>query len=440
MERFLKKRLGVIILIVIALVFPISLSNQARLNTRIIVTGLAIDKNGENYEITAQIVKTTPGTETPGTSATVNFISDTDETMVGALSKLTYKAGKVAAFSHTNFVILGKDILEDNINEVLDYFLRNQTIKSSALLLFANDKASDEIKKTKDVELSTGIGLQKVFLFKENEGDGEMTTILNFLNDSKSFSQTATASILKLMNNEESLKKEDQEKGSDSNISSGDSSNNSSSESSSSKEESSSSGDLNSSSSSGSSESGGEGDKYQYFEALSPIVCCKNGKYVGKLETKDEITGYMIVKNKSKSEDISLKNINADRLKNAKIGINVDHKHSTKKIRYENNIACLDIVIYIDNSEIEHIENEKYISELSKKEYEEIKIEIEKDTCQKVAKCFEKSKSIGADIFRAYDLAIKYHYDKTKSLYDSVESFLENLKLNVQVEIIRLDY
>ena len=115
------------------------------------------------------------------------------------MAKLTYKAGKVAAFSHTNFVLVGGDILDENLTEVLDYFVRHKTIKSSALLLFAEGKASDEIKKTKDIELSVGIGLQKVFLFKEIEGDGEMMTILNFLNDSKSFSQTSTASSLKLI-------------------------------------------------------------------------------------------------------------------------------------------------------------------------------------------------------------------------------------------------
>ena len=38
MNRFLKKRIGVIILIIIVLVFPISLSNQARLNMRINIT------------------------------------------------------------------------------------------------------------------------------------------------------------------------------------------------------------------------------------------------------------------------------------------------------------------------------------------------------------------------------------------------------------------
>lgn len=430
MGRFLKRRLGLIIVIIIVLVFPISLSNQARLNTRVIITGLAIDKVDNKYEVTAQIVKTSPGVESGGTSAMVNFVSDSDETLVGALAKLTYKAGKVSAFSHTNFVILGSDLQEDNLTESLDYFVRNKTIKSSALLLFADEKASDELKKTKDIELSVGIGLQKVFLFKEIEGDGEMMTILNFLKDSKSYSRTSTASTLKLMSNNETSKQSSSSSGDNSSI--GESSSGSS-------ESGSQSGGTSSGESSESS-SGGSGSNYQYFEALSPIVCVVDGKYVGKLEKKEEIMGYMIARDKASSEDISLSNVKGGRLDNAKIGIKVNHKHTKSIIRFENGVPCLDIKIKMNNCEIEDFQNKMLISELTTEEYNLIKKEIENDTRKKVAACFDKSKSFGADVFHAYDTAMKYHFKSTTKLYNSMPKFLENLKLNVEVDVVRLDY
>ena len=72
MKEFFKKRIGLIILIVAVIAFPSSLSTQARLNMRAIVTGLAIDKVEGKYEVTAQIVKTSPSTESSGEKATVN--------------------------------------------------------------------------------------------------------------------------------------------------------------------------------------------------------------------------------------------------------------------------------------------------------------------------------------------------------------------------------
>ena len=57
-----------------------------------------------------------------------------------------------------------------------------------------------------------------------------------------------------------------------------------------------------------------------------------------------------------------------------------------------------------------------------------------------VASCFEKSKSLGADIFGAFDIANKFHYKKTKENYETMEEFLEKLKLNVEVKVSRLEH
>ena len=167
MSQLFKRHIGLILMIIIAIVFPVSLSNQAKLNMRIIVTGLAIDKTEDGYEATAQIVKTTPSTESSGVGAEIEYISDKASTISFALANLMYKSGKVSAFSHTNFIILGEDILQEDVTTCLDIFMRDRLVKNSALLLFSNGKASDEIKKTKNLELSVGLGLQKVFSFKE---------------------------------------------------------------------------------------------------------------------------------------------------------------------------------------------------------------------------------------------------------------------------------
>lgn len=421
--KFLKKHTGILIIIIIALVFPVSMTNQARLNNRIIVTGLAIDKKDDIYEVTAQVVKPSPSSESSGAKAEINFLSDSDESIVSAIEKLSYKSGKVASFSHTNFVLIGKDCLGDDLTQLLDYFVRNKTIKSSSLLLFAEGNASDEIKKTKNMELSVGLGLQKVFLVKENEGDSEMTTIINFLKKSKSKSQTATASTLKLVTDKQPA--QNQSNGGGQSEESGQSS-----------EESKNTGNSMSSSSSGGS---GEKENY-YFQALSPIVCYSAGKFVGKLELPDEITGFMIAKPQALTEDISLKNVTGGRFENAKIGIKVNHKNVEKKIRFENNLPCLDIKISIMNSEIEDLQNKTLIGELETNELNLIKQKIKEYISSKISACFEKAKQIKADVFGAYDIAYKFHYKDTTSYYAEMTEFLENLKLNVEVQIVRVDY
>ena len=58
---------------------------------------------------------------------------------------------------------------------------------------------------------------------------------------------------------------------------------------------------------------------------------------------------------------------------------------------------------------------------------------------QTIAGTFEKSKELKADVFGAFDIANKFHYKKAKK-FDSMEEFLNVLKLNVNVEVSRLEY
>lgn len=430
MKDFFKKRIGLIILLITILAFPSSLSTQARLNMRAIVTGLAIDKVDDKYEVTAQIVKTSPSTESGGEKATVNFVSDNDETVIGAISKLSYKTGKTSAFSHTNFIIIGKDILEEDLTQTLDYFMRDNITNDSMLLLMAEEKACDEIKKTKDIELSIAIGLQKVFMYREKEGDGVMNSILEFMKDSKESSGTSVVSLLSLEKNDE--QSEDNPAGGESSGSSG------------SMGSSSSTGSSSSSDSSGESgtEDGGEqggGSKYQYFKAQTELGCFVDGKYVGKLE-KDEVLGYMLANKKATIDDIYAEDFDKSVLNAKRVGVKIKDKTNKLKIRYENDIPCLDLTVKIKNSAIYEIQSEEFIDAPIDAEFNEIKNGLKKKIAENISKCFEKSKELKADIWGAYLLAKKYHYKQTNKYYNSREEFLSALKLNVIVEIDRLEY
>jgi len=422
MIDFFKKRIGLIILLVTILAFPSSLSTQARLNMRAIVTGLAIDKVDDKYEITAQIVKTSPSTESGGEKATVNFVSDNDKTIIGAISKLSYKTGKTAAFSHTNFLIIGKDVLEEDLTITLDYFMRDNITNDSMLLLMAEEKASDEIKKTKDVELSIAIGLQKVFMYREKEGDGVMTSLLNFMKESKTESSTSVVSLLTLEKNDES--KEDNPLGGESSSGGGGSSS-----------------EANSSGDSGTEDGGeqGGGSKYQYFKAQTDLCCFVEGRYVGKLE-KEEVLGFMLANEKATIDDVYVDEIESEILKANRLGVKIKDKTNKFKIRFENNVPCLDLKVKIKNAAVYEIQSEELVDIPTDEEFEEMKKEIMKKISGNISKCFEKSKSLGADVWGVYDLAQKHHYRITNQNYASRDEFLKDLRLNVVVEIDRLEY
>ena len=418
----IKKHIGLIILLAIALVFPTSLNYQARLNMRIIVTGLAVDKSGEDYQVTAQIVKTSPGNEKPGTNAEVDFITDKAKNLSEAVSKLAYKAGKVSAFSHTNFVVLGNSLFEEDVTECLDYFIRDKIIKNSSLVLFSGGSGEEEIKKTKNTELTVGIGLQKVFLFKENEGDGLMVTLIDFLNQNKMYSKSAVASELSFHTNQESKKGEDQSS----------SSSQGSSGSESSSQESGGSG----------SSSGGSGGKeeQQYFDPEASIVCFVDGKFVGKIEDEKSIEGFMLANKKTKMSEILVEDVACERLKGDNIEVSIKKKKVGFKVDFENGVPTLKIKVKINKCEINEIMTKDVIASLSDAEFDTVKKGLTKEVTSRIESCFNKTKEMGHDIFNAYEIAYKKHYKQTTNNFKDYEDFLKQLQLKVEIDIIQMDY
>ena len=432
MKRKLKRHIGLIILIAIALVFPTSLNYQARLNMRIIVTGIAIDKTDDNYQVTAQVVKTSPGNESPGTNAEIAFITDQAKTLSEAVSRLAYKAGKVSAFSHTNFVIVGNSLLNEDVTLCLDYFIRDKIIKNSALIVFSEKSAEEEIKKTKETELSVGIGLQKVFLFKENEGDGLMTTIIDFLNQNKMYSGSAVASLMSLKTNDEYKQQKSQ---------SGSSNSGQSLESQQSQTQ-----QQGGSTSGSSSSQGGSGDasqssqdSKQYFEPDAPLMCFVNGKYVGKIEDEFEVKGYMLANPETSKNEIYLENIDIGRLYNTKIEVAIKNKKCTQKVVYKNGKPTLEITVNIHKSELAEIMTSEVVAGLTKQEYDAIINATKEAVKGKITKCFETAKGFGCDVFNAYENAFKFKYNETVK-YNTPQDFLKELNVEVKVNIYQLDY
>lgn len=421
MKNYFKKHMGIVIILVILLAFPASMSTQARLNMRIIITGLAIDKTDNGYEVTAQIVKTAPSSGAEKSGANIDFVTDTGDSIVSAISKLSYKSGKVAGFSHTNFILVGKEMLEENLLKTLNYFLRDTIIKDSVLLLVAKDSANEEIKKTKELGLSVGLEIQKVFVYKEKESDGAMTSILSFANKSLNHSKTSVVSILS-MNNDSNNNGQNKESDNSQKPESG-------------------SGSNSSGESGGFSEAGNKsGSETKYFDSITPLACFVEGNYVGSLESDDEIMGYMFSEKKCIAEDVTIKNVNFGNFKDALVGVDVKYKTCDKKIRFEQNTPCLDICIKISNASIKEIQNDTIVENITTEEFDYLKQKIGESVSKMVSASFEKSKMFGADIFGAFDIANKFHYKKTKANFDSMEDFLSKLKLNVEVDVSRLEH
>ena len=91
MKQFLRKYIWVFLIIVLALLFPQSLTDQAELNMRMIVTGIAIDYNKDKYNITAQVILPSTKSSSGGINAQISFVNAEGKTISESVQQISYK-------------------------------------------------------------------------------------------------------------------------------------------------------------------------------------------------------------------------------------------------------------------------------------------------------------------------------------------------------------
>ena len=122
------------------------------------------------------------------------------------------------------------------------------------------------------------------------------------------------------------------------------------------------------------------------------------------------------------------------------MSINIKGKTESICVRFENEIPCVDVKIKIKDSEIIEIVSKAKHSDTFNEKYDAIEQAMIKQVTAAISKAFEKSKALKADMFSAYEHAYKYHYNTLKRYYDSPEEFISQLKLNISVEVQKLDF
>ena len=192
--KFMKQHTWLLILMASIIFIPQSFNYQAKLKMRVIVTGLAIDKKENEYEITAQVVLPASGSESMGSGARIDFISETGESVAEGVQRIAYKIGKIAALSHMSFVMIGEDLLKENLATELDFFARDAHVDPAVTMLICEGKAKDTIQETKNLELSVGLSLQKVFIYKQASLNGLVMPLEEFINNAFSLSKSSMVS------------------------------------------------------------------------------------------------------------------------------------------------------------------------------------------------------------------------------------------------------
>lgn len=111
-----------------------------------LILGAAVDKddNGE-YLLTVEVFKPSAPSKEQGTKTTTEIFQTQGETILEAVRDLAIKLGKRAYWTHLKVFIVSKEIAQEGILPVLDFFNRNAHIRKEFPVLISNDESAYKI-------------------------------------------------------------------------------------------------------------------------------------------------------------------------------------------------------------------------------------------------------------------------------------------------------
>lgn len=141
-----------VILMTILLIFNTFIStscwNYREVNDMSLILGLAIDKTNGLYELTGKMLLASTDQQDGSTLRHI-FISTQGITIFDAVRNFILKDGKRIYFGHLLYIIISENIAKEGIDQIFDFFMRDDEIREDMWLFVAPDthKAHEVLHK-----------------------------------------------------------------------------------------------------------------------------------------------------------------------------------------------------------------------------------------------------------------------------------------------------
>ncbi|MEK5394374.1 spore gernimation protein GerC [Paenibacillus sp. VTT E-133280] len=145
----MKRRALLLCMVILVQVFVTGCWSRRELNDLAIAVGIGIDKIGDQYQISAQVVLPSQiaGSKGGSPQSPVNLYKATGHTVYEALRKITTLSPRKIYISHLRILVLGEALAKEGISDVLDFMSRDTDTRNDYFIVVAKDaKAEDALK------------------------------------------------------------------------------------------------------------------------------------------------------------------------------------------------------------------------------------------------------------------------------------------------------
>lgn len=145
----MRRRSLLLCIVILLQIFITGCWSRRELNDLAITVGLGIDKIGDQYQVSAQVVLPSQiaGSKGGSPQSPVNLYKATGSTVYEAVRKITTLSPRKIYIAHLRILVLGEDLAKEGISPVLDLLSRDTEVRNDFFIVVSkNSKASDALK------------------------------------------------------------------------------------------------------------------------------------------------------------------------------------------------------------------------------------------------------------------------------------------------------
>lgn len=401
--NFIRAHPIICLFIVICAVFlPSAVVAQPESQTKLIVRALGIDKNGEEYEISAVVF--TPKSSQNFTES-YKVVEGKGDSVYEAVVAVGIELGREIGLAHTGVVFVNDEMCESGLIESLDYLIRDYSLGNDTFIVYVPDSTKDMIKQVESLNKESGIKVSNIAQYDEN------SIVIQKSNLESIFDSSYSPSKCVFMNVFELTEEEGLEAGGESGGGGGGSSEDSG------------------------GGSGGEQKSEQKKKILNEgkALVIKEGKKALILE-KEEMDKFRFTKNFTWADVLKIENFSDENFDNASITFTVMENTANYKINFENEKPVCEIlikpVLKIAEVNQQGLNDDIYVGE-SKHSSEKLLNEVDKKIVSDVEEVMKKLIENNLDVNLIYEIFnANYHkqFQKFLSTLENEDEFLQYIE------------
>jgi spore germination protein KC len=121
--------------------------NRRELNDLAIAMGIGIDKQGDQYRVSVQIVNPQEITSKKGggDNSPVTIFEETGRTMFECFRRMTTSAPRKVYMSHLRVLVISEEVARDGIKNILDFFARDHELRTDFYVVIARDAKAKQV-------------------------------------------------------------------------------------------------------------------------------------------------------------------------------------------------------------------------------------------------------------------------------------------------------